>query len=63
MFLRFDLLAVPANLRVRGQPVYESLVGGILSFVIMFLFIVIFWASFNDVVNKVDISYTQTVAD
>jgi hypothetical protein len=36
--MRCDLLACAPTLRVRGEPAYESVLGGFLSIVIMTLF-------------------------
>jgi len=61
--MRCDLLACAPTLRVRGEPAYESVLGGFLSIVIMTLFIVIFSTSFMTVLDKVDISATMSSTD
>jgi len=61
--MRCDLLACAPTLRVKGEPAYESVLGGFLSFVIMSLFIAIFFTSFLEVLNRVDISATMSSSD
>ncbi len=61
--LRCDLLACAPTLRVRGEPAYESILGGFLSIAIMSFFIVIFFQSFVEVLNKVDISASMNSND
>ena len=61
--LRCDLLACSPTLRVRGEPAYESILGGLLSITIMSFFIVIFFQSFLEVLDRVDISAQMSSTD
>ena len=55
---RMDLLCAPNILRVRGEPDYETICGGIFSLLIMASFIAIFATSLIDVLNKIEITYS-----
>lgn len=61
--LRCDLLASTPTLRVRGEPAYESVLGGVLSFIIMGGFIAIFFYRFVDILNRVDITSSMSSTD
>lgn len=61
--MRCDLLACSPTLRVRGEPAYESILGGFMSIAIMGFFIVVFFTSFLEVLNRVDISATMSSND
>ncbi len=54
--LRADLFAAQPSNRVRGEPVFETLFGGILSILLMGSFIGVFFQSILNVLNKVEIT-------
>lgn len=61
--LRMDMLCAPNILRVRGEPDYETMCGGIFSLVIMAAFGAIFYSSLMNVLNKMEINYHTSFAD
>ena len=61
--MRCDLLACAPTLRVRGEPAYESIFGGVLSILVMGFFGAIAVINLIDVFEKVEISSTMTSTD
>ena len=49
---RIDLFSSSANLRVNGEPEYESVCGGLLSLIVIAVFISIFAGQILSVINK-----------
>ncbi len=59
--LRMDLFAAQPTLRYNGEGSYETVYGGCLSLLMMIGFAVIFYQSFYEVLNKVNISSSLNV--
>jgi hypothetical protein len=60
---KMDLLSTPATFRIRKEPQYETVFGGFLSFAIMCLFGYLLYSQFSDMLNNLNITYSQGMAD
>jgi hypothetical protein len=56
--LRMDLLSCPATFRTRKQSTYETIIGGILTFLIMGTFYYFLYIQLSDMLNKLTITYS-----
>lgn len=56
--LRMDLLSSSASFRVRKQPSYETIFGGIFSLFLMIGFIYVLAIQLQNMFDKLEITYT-----
>jgi hypothetical protein len=54
---RIDLLSAPPTFRVRQQPAYESIFGGIVSIIVLGVFYYFLYLQLSDMFNKLTITY------
>ena len=59
--LRADLFAATPTLRYGGEPAYETMVGGCVSLIMVIGFALIFYSSFLNVLNKVNVIATVDI--
>ena len=60
---RCDLLSSPPTFRIRQQPVYETVFGGILSIIVLGVFYYFLYLQLSDMLNKLTISYNSGLND
>lgn len=56
--LRMDLLSCAATFRTRKQPTYETIIGGIFSFLVMGTFYYFLYMQLSNMLNKLTITYS-----
>ena len=61
--LRMDLLSSPVTLRTNKQPVHETIMGGIMSAVVLGIFYYFLYLQMMTMLNKLTISYSEGVTD
>ena len=61
--LRMDLLCAKPSFRTRQQPVYETVLGGIMSIAVLAVFYYFLYTQLVIMLNKLSISYNQGVDD
>ena len=61
--LRMDLFSTSPSFRVRSEPNYETIFGGIFSFLIMGGFGYVLYLQFVSMFNNLQITYNQGIAD
>lgn len=61
--LRMDLLSTSPSFRVRGEGNYETVFGGLFSFLIMGGFAYVLYIQFVSMFNNLQITYSQGVSD
>jgi hypothetical protein len=61
--LRVDVLSTPPTFRTRKEPAYETIAGGVLSLGIMAFFCYFLYISLSQMLQKLDITYTQAQQD
>ena len=54
---RADLLSAPPTLRTRQQPAYETILGGVVSLVVLGVFYYFLYIQMNAMFNKLTIVY------
>lgn len=57
--LRVDVLSTPPTFRTRKEPAYETIAGGVLSLGIMTFFCYFLYISLSQMLQNLDITYTQ----
>ena len=61
--LRMDLLSAKPSFRTRQQTVYETVMGGIMSIIVLAVFYYFLYTQMMTMLNKLSISYNQGVDD
>lgn len=61
--LRMDLLSSSPSFRVRKQPSYETIFGGIFSFLLMIGFTYVLAIQLQNMFDKLEITYTSGLSD
>jgi len=61
--LRMDLLSTSPGFRVRSESNYETIFGGIFSFLIMGGFAYVLYIQFVSMFNNLQITYSQGLSD
>lgn len=61
--LRSDLLSASPTFRIRKQPVFETISGGIISMVILAVTYYFLFVQMSSMINNLTITYSQGVDD
>ena len=56
---RLDMFSHPATLRTRKEPVHETLVGGVMSLLVLAVFYYFLYQQLTLMMNKMTIEYNQ----
>lgn len=61
--MRMDLLSAAPTFRTRKQPAYETILGGLLSIMVLGAFYYFLYLQMSDMLNRLTISYNSGLTD
>ena len=61
--MRMDLLSTAPTFRTRKQPAYETILGGLLSIMVLGAFYYFLYLQMSDMLNRLTISYNSGLTD